>query len=294
LTYAIWVNYKYLRWEAEIERNAEGVRRGCGEFTVGRGDTALLMIHGFGDSPAVYQRLAPALAAEGYTCRAMRLPFFAMPLDVYAQTSADQWRQAVHAELRALRQRHACVVVVGHSLGAAVALDCLAESDDYVDAVILLAPLVEVSRQRSPLLSADSWFELLDHLLVFTDRIGLHAEEDPQKRLAPDVYHVDAFIPRRVIRELFTVVERNRRRPPFVQAPLLMVLSEHDTIIDNEAASDFFERCPAFPKRLRYVADSGHVLPMDTGWEELVDQIGDFLGGPKRGTNTSETISMRR
>src|SRR5579871_5198861 len=72
-SYSLLVQFQYARWEAGIVRDPDGVRRGCREFTVGRGDTALLLIHGFSDSPAVFRRMAPDLAARGFACRAMRL-----------------------------------------------------------------------------------------------------------------------------------------------------------------------------------------------------------------------------
>ena len=120
LVYALLMKSRYARWEAGIERDPDGVRRGCREYYVGQGDTAVLLIHGFADAPTLYQRMAPALAGEGFTCRVMRLPHFAMPMDDYRRTNAAQWREAVRSELRELRQRQARVVVVAHSLGAAV------------------------------------------------------------------------------------------------------------------------------------------------------------------------------
>src|SRR5262249_13628170 len=67
--YALLMKRRYARWEAGIERDPDGVRRGCREYTVGNGDTAVLFVHGFADAPTVYQRMAPALAEKGFTCR---------------------------------------------------------------------------------------------------------------------------------------------------------------------------------------------------------------------------------
>src|SRR5206468_12893176 len=74
LLYSLVVGHLYRRWEAGIERDADGVRLGCREFTLGEGKDAVLLVHGFGDSPAIFRRIAPALAAKGFACHALRLP----------------------------------------------------------------------------------------------------------------------------------------------------------------------------------------------------------------------------
>ena len=277
-SYSLLVQFQYARWEAGVARDADGVRRGCREFSVGRGDTALLLIHGFSDSPAVYQRMAPALAARGFLCRAMRLPFFATPLESYSHTSAAQWRQAVRDELGRLRAGHRRVFLVAHSLGAAVALDALAGHSDRVDGTILLAPLVEVADANVPLLPLPAWFNVLDHLLLFTDRIGILGAGEMADQPASAMMKTDAFIPRSVFRELFAVVARNRRRAAVFHSPLLMVLAGQDGVVDNEAARAFFRRCMAPSKRLSCLPGAGHILPMDTAWKAVVEEISQFLG----------------
>jgi hypothetical protein len=79
LLYSALVRRSYARWEAATARGPDGVRRGCEALTVGRGEAAILLIHGLADSPAVYRRMAHALAANGFTCEAMRLPHSGTP-----------------------------------------------------------------------------------------------------------------------------------------------------------------------------------------------------------------------
>src|SRR5687768_5379807 len=82
--YSRIIAWRVARWETTIERHPNGVRVGCEDFTVGSGETALLLVHGINDSPAMWRKMAPRLAEQGFTCRAMRLPGFAMPLKDYA------------------------------------------------------------------------------------------------------------------------------------------------------------------------------------------------------------------
>jgi carboxylesterase len=277
LVYALLMKRRYARWEAGIERDPDGVRRGCREYYVGQGDTAVLLIHGFADAPTLYQRMAPALAEEGFTCRVMRLPHFATPMDDYRWTNAAQWREAVRSELRELRQRQARVVVVAHSLGAAVAVDYLADNPAAADAVVLLAPLLAVCERRSPLLSPRAWQWIFDHTLAFTDRVGMFFSPNLRDQEALPLMKTDQFVPRVVYRELMHLIERNRDRAGTFRVPLFLALGEHDEVVDNRVAERFYQACAAGTKRLRPVAGAAHVLPMDFGWQSLTVDVVKFI-----------------
>jgi esterase/lipase len=273
LLFALLMRRQHARWEAGLVRDADGVRQGCREYTVGEGATALLLIHGFADSPAIFLRLAPALAAASFTCRVMRLPQFAMPLADYRRSTALSWRQAVVAELRELRQRHQRVIIVAHSLGAAVALDAVAEGPETVDGFVLLAPLLGVSNRRSPLLSAYAWYFLLDHTLLFTDRMALMFRPDLRDREAEALQMGDRFVPRPIYREMFGLLRRNRQRAARLRLPLVMVLAPADAVVDNVVAERFFHEYAGESKRLRFVPEASHVVPLDCGWERVVADV---------------------
>jgi carboxylesterase len=276
LAYSLIVKHLYSRWESGIERDAEGVRVGCREFTLGEGADAVLLIHGFGDSPAVFQLMAPALAAKGFTCHGLRLPLYGQSMSQYRRTSAVQWRDAARSAITELRGRHRRVYLLAHSLGAAVAVEAVAEPAAVVDGMVLLAPLFDVSSRRSPFLPVHAWYRLLDSLLLFTDYVRTAYPADLWNESARALMRDDKFIPRVVIRDLFALVARNRGRAKTFAIPLLMILARHDRIVDNRAAERFFNDCAAQPKRLQYVEDAGHMLPLDQGWEKSVEEAARF------------------
>jgi carboxylesterase len=289
LAYAILIRRSYDRWEAGTARDPDGVRRGCEGFTVGRGDTAFLVVHGLGDSPAAYRRMAGALAARGFTCEALRLPGFAMPLDDYRRTSAAQWRRALAAHLAALRATHRRVLLVGHSLGGAVVVDYLADHPEAADGAVLVAPLVDVSGAGSPLLGPETWYTLLDRLLIFTDRLGAPLPEDIAGPRAGGEAATDPFLPRAIYRQVFPLLRRNRERVRSFSTLQLMALARRDAVIDNGAAEDFYRDCAARCKRLLMLEHSGHVIPRDADWRELVDEMAIFGGDLPR----AEALAVR-
>jgi alpha-beta hydrolase superfamily lysophospholipase len=221
--------------------------------------------------------MAPALAEHGFACRIMRLPHFAMPFDDSRQTAAAQWREAVRCELQQLHLSHTRVVVVAHSLGAAIAVDYLTDDPAAADAVVLLAPLLAVSRRRSPLLSPRAWQWIFDHTLIFTDRVGLPFAPNLRDRAALPLMQTDRFVPRSVYRELMHLVEHNRDRAGAFRVPLFLALGEHDAVVDNRAAERFYHACAAGTKCLRYMFGAAHVLPMDYGWDLLTQDVVKFI-----------------
>ena len=277
LLYALIVGRLYRRWNAGIERDPDGVRAGCREYTLGDGEAAVLLVHGYGDSPAAFQRMAPALAANGFTCHVLRLPQHGVPMNQYRKTSAAQWCDAVRSAITELRGRHRRVYLLAHSLGAAIAVEAVSAPSAVVDGMTLLAPLFDVSSRRSPLLRVHVWYRLLDSSLLFTDFVRTAFPADLWHKDAAALMRDDKFIPRVVIRDLFALMARNRGRAKTFTIPLLMILARHDRIVDNKAAERFFNDSAARPKRLLYVEDAGHMLPIDYGGGKRVDEATRFF-----------------
>ena len=306
--YSTIIKHRLKQWESHVNRDTNGVRQGCQEFTTGNGDIALLMIHGFGDSPALYARFAPALAEMGFACKAMKLPGFAEPIHEYAQTSLNLWLEAVDQEVNQLRQQHSKVWIVAHSLGGAIAIRYLLEnamvsnSDTPltskqspsvaceqtlkgVDGVILLAPLLGISNQRSPLLPARTWHEMGSRCLfitnIFENYLPIDAH-DPEARKSHTAY-CDRFIPRKVYDELFKLMDSLKENRANISGnskfklPMLMMLSINDEVIELKAAKQFYQESSSTHKRLIILKNSGHVIPLDYEWKEAVSAISAFI-----------------
>jgi alpha-beta hydrolase superfamily lysophospholipase len=276
LLYSQIIAWRMARWEATIERHPDGLRVGCEAFTVGQGETALLLVHGINDSPAIWKKMAPRLAAQGFTCRAMRLPGFAMPIDKYAQTTDEAWVAEIAREVNELRLSHARVCIVAHSLGGAAAIAYLLDRPQKVDRCVLIAPCAAVSDRRSPMLSVRGWHTLGDATLLFTRVTETPFANDAHDPAERTYASRTKYCPRQVFNELFELIDENRPRAKEFRTPLLMVLSKDDQVIDWEAARAFYKAAGAIEKRLLYMPNAGHAIPVDYGWEELADEIAEF------------------
>ena len=277
LIYSSMVAYRIKKWEASVERDDEGVQQGCREYTIGSGETAVLLIHGINDSPHCYHRMAPVLAEEGFTCRAMRLPGFAQPIERYAQATKGQWLAAVEHEIRRLRQDHRRVAIVAHSLGGAVTIACLLKNPKAVDAVVLLAPAVDVSNRRSPLFSTRTWHAIGSHSLWFTKVTSSPFGNDCRDAAEREYPGRTAFMPIAIAEQTFQLIDDNRGRAAEFETPLMMVLAKDDQVIDWQAAQRFYQQVSVDDKVIYYANQSGHAIPVDYGWESLTHEIAAFL-----------------
>ncbi len=284
--HAWWVERCVDRWEARQTRDADGLLPGAAAYELGDGPRGLLAVHGFADSPAVWRPMASRWAGEhGLRVRAMRLPGAAEPIRQAARVRRDCWLEAVVEAERTLRRNCSEVWGVGHSLGGALLVDAVASGGVRLDGLLLLAPLVRVSRRRSPLLPPERWFELCAPVLRKTR--FLRSPFRPQADRAELARQLprDAFFAIEVYRALFEVEKSVQQAAASLTMPLMAVLCERDRTVDPDAAEQFLADCPAVRKQVVRRDDCGHAMPVDTGWEALADRLAAFLdaGGRKPG-----------
>ena len=279
--HALYVARSASHWETEVERDPQGVLIGCEAYLIAAEgeatqDTALLLLHGINASPRHYDKIAPELVKLGYSCRAMRLPGFAEPLETYEKTTSQSWIEAVHSELEQLREKHDRVGLVAHSLGGAVAISSLLDKPDAANFVVLLGPAIKVSDQRAPLLSTRAWHEFATHTFLFTDMLYSPFGMDVRDPEINDWPGRTPFTPIQVVEELYGLMDANKTRATEFHTPALMVLSQKDRFIDTPACQSYYQAMQSTPKSLQILKQSGHAIPVDLDWQEVVGAIDQF------------------
>ena len=275
--YASWLRFRHQAWEKTVERLPNGVRVNCEAFTVGEGDTAILCVHGYADVPAVYRTMAPELAARGYTCRALRLPGFGEPMAAYRRTSRAQWLDEVRREVEALRTTHDRVWIAGHSTGGALALQLAGLDDGAIDGIVLLAPLLKVSSERSPILPTHRWFAIGDRILHCTDMVENVfpiVGDDPEVGNYP---YRDLFVPLNVVRDLFGLMAEVEGTGPAVSVPVLLFQAGADKVVDNPESTAYFDSLASPVKERIELPRSGHAIMIDSDWTNVVEEMHRFI-----------------
>ena len=279
--FAVYIHVAWTRSESQVERDANGVRLGCAAVSAGEGTTAILLVHGFADSPALYQDFIPRLTDAGFHSRAIRLKGFAGPASESNDANLATWRNQVQVAIRGLQGDYDTVWVAAHSLGGAVTLSALTDGSDPVDGLILIAPLLDVSAKRSPVLSPRAWFKVFNPLTVFTSRIQSLFPVDAQDPEVRDHHPRETFIPLSIIGALFEARDAAWASQTVSFPPVLLLQAGQDQIVNNASAQTFLDQINSPRKESLVFSKSGHIIPRDVQWEDALAAVLNFIDGTR-------------
>jgi carboxylesterase len=250
---------------------ADGIVPGAEGFTLdGTNGRALLLLHGFGDTPQTLRYLADRLHAEGYTVRAPLLPGHGRGLRDFATASADDYLRSARDELTRLRARTPWVGLIGLSMGGAIASRLAADGSD-VRVLALLAPYLTPPRRVTLVARmAPLWSLVVPYL---GGRAGDASVHDPVARAASFAYGI---FPPRAVRALCATAAAGRRALASITTPTLVVYSREDNRIPF-ALAETATAGLAGPTERRWVTGCGHVITVDYCRDAVATFVLDFL-----------------
>lgn len=253
-------------WRAHVERSVRarlpvgtgGVIAGAGPIELSSSPPAgaLLLLHGFGDTPQSLESLARTLHGEGFGVHVPLLPGHGRTLRDFRASNEAQWVAEATRALHELRARYESVGIVGLSMGGALAVVLAADSDD-IPALVLLSPYLEPPPSVRLLAKTASLVGAVISYILGSDPRAIH---DPAARAAALSY--GAVTPRSIV-ELVRLIDRARTRLARVTAPTLYVQSREDYRIPVDAAERTFAALGAPEKRLEWLTGCGHVTTVD-------------------------------
>jgi carboxylesterase len=231
---------------------------------------AVLLLHGFNDSPQSMRAMAAALHARGWSVRVPLLPGHGRRLQDWAAARAAAWERAARDELAALQASHADVAVGGLSMGGALAF-ILAAEQPAVRAVLGFAPYLHASLPVELLGLIAPVASLGAKYLVSGGSKSVH---DPVAAETMIAYRVST--PRLVV-ELEKIVTLARKDLPHVMQPALVVQSREDNRIPVASAAAAFALLGSKDKTLHWTTGNGHVVTVDYGHEAIEQLAGEWL-----------------
>ncbi|GAC1318583.1 MAG: alpha/beta fold hydrolase [Chloroflexota bacterium] len=241
---------------------------------------AILLIHGFGDTPQSVAELAAFLNRSGHSVTVPLLPGHGRDLRSFAASRADQWIGAARAAYVESKDNHTRVAIVGLSMGGAIAAVLAAEMPP--DSLVLLAPYLGVPQGIRTMTRGHRIASLLSE---YWSSGGAGSIHDPVERDEGLAYGI--FTPR-LIRELLRVVDQATSSLPDLRAPTLVIQSRFDNRVSTTVTARAFDRIGASRKSLHWTTVGGHVITVDYGKEAVFKMVAAWIGGPPEGASRSD------
>ncbi len=252
-------------------------------FCFEAGATGALLLHGFMGSPKEMRPLGRALADAGVTARGMLLPGFAGDIANLRRVRAADWVGAARAAWDEIKRQHQRTLLVGFSMGGAIALAVAAAPAP--DGLVLLAPHWRFADRRAVALP------LLKHVMRDFRPFASADFADPHVRQAlaemsadldlddPATQHhlrYETVIPTRTLDELRRISGKAGRAAHRVTSPALIIQGRGDRTVlpgDTRRLAARF----GGPVDLQEV-DAGHILvdPEATAWASIRDHVVRF------------------
>lgn len=218
-------------------------------------DRALLLLHGFSSSPAVYRRLLPALTMyDRVVCPA--LPGHAKSIAAFANARASEWLQCVEGLCEQLTHEYAAVDVMGLSLGGLLA--CHLSNRFSLNHLFLLAPALSVCVNLPLTLFAARLLHAIGLRHIPNKAGNLLTEGHPELSYR--------LLPVKQIIEILTLIRTFEFKPP--TCPTDVFLGRYDEVVPS---NDIAARLIDLPNvHLHWLEHSAHVLPLDGDVDEII------------------------
>lgn len=221
---------------------------------------AVLCLHGLTSTPQTIRPVAEHLAGRGHRVHAPRLPGHGTTLRAMALTRYDDWLAAAESALIRLRadidpapdQPVERVVIVGISLGGALAADLAIRHPDLVEALVLINPAFAATDPRLRVLP------VLKYLAPTTAGLaGNTVDPDAEPEIA---------YPRLPLHAFASFVERwpgLLERAEQIDCPVLLVSAAHDEVVPMLSSDLFAARIEPHLLQRVTLAHSAHVATLD-------------------------------
>lgn len=239
---------------------------GAEPFLLPGGSHGVLLLHGFTGMPPELRLMAEALHLEGYTVLCPRLAGHGTSPENMAHTGAEDWYDSAvdgYAILSGLVQR---ISVVGHSMGALLALRLAAEK--RVESVVALAAPLFIDEGRG-----------MKYLPPRTACIGrFHPKLRKSLRDVPEFCNMTYDkMPLVALHELVGFIEHVKALLPRVAAPLLLVHSRHDHTAHRKSLRYIYDHVGAVHKEVLWLVRSGHLVMLDNERRTVFRRTAAFI-----------------
>lgn len=233
-------------------------------FLFEAGKRAVLLLHGFTGSSADVRMLGRFLEKHGYTSHAPHYKGHGVPPEQLIVSGPSDWWQDVLKGYNELKERgYDEIAVAGLSLGGVFSLK-LALDNPVKGVVTMCSPMV--------MRSTDLMFEgVLAYAKQYKKQEG---KSEQQIELEIERIREKGMASLPALQQTICDV---RNELELLYAPLLVVQSRNDDVIDPKSAQIIYDGVESYKKELKWFENAGHVITLSKEKDQLHEDILMFL-----------------
>ncbi|MBI9048641.1 MAG: alpha/beta fold hydrolase [Anaerolineaceae bacterium] len=229
--------------------------------------TGCILIHGFTSTPHEMRWIGNKLSETwGFSVMGVRLAGHGTSMQNLERSTWQDWLASVEDAYHFLRPNVDRLIVVGSSMGGALALS--AAADFPVDAVVAISAPYDLPR--------DKRLFFLPLLKPFFIKLKKGKPDWQDSESVREHVAYTHRTPHGIV-ELDGLLEYMRSKLPEVTAPLLMFQSVHDITIPANSMDAISSRVHSNVKETNWVITSGHVIPIEPDKAFVTDNIAEFI-----------------
>jgi carboxylesterase len=253
-------DFRYMRQGkqlGEVDKDALTLIKPVNQYTDGS-QRALLAIHGFASTPAVYRYLLPKLKHyDAIVCPS--LPGHAESIASFAKTKASDWLDFVLNSCGKLINQYKEVDVLGLSLGGLLTYELTHHFP--IHHAYLLAPALKLKMN----VSRNLFFARILYGLGFR-----HLRNAGGNMCTPSHAEISyRTLPITAVIEMLEYAKNYQWKLP--TCPVDLFLGRYDAVVDSNAIEAMFQKIPN--TTTHWLEHSAHVLPLDNDMDEIIQCI---------------------
>lgn len=252
--------------DARILRGAESV------FVKGSNSKAVLMIHGYIGAPTDYGRLSQLLSRLGYTVSVPLLPGHGRDPRSFSEITSAELIKFVSAEYERLKQSHEEVIVIGFSMGGALAT--ILENQYSFYTLILLAPYYEIAHQWYYVLPAEFYNNIFSPYVPYVYRPKMFKQINDRTSLDKIIAY--DYISTKGSQHAIELGKQAKQLAPYIKARTLIIHSKKDKATDYKTVKRISDSIAGLEKFVS-LEKSNHLILWDYESRLVEDEIIQFL-----------------
>ncbi|MBI5044001.1 MAG: alpha/beta fold hydrolase, partial [Nitrospirae bacterium] len=224
--YSLYINYALSKSIKRLDiDSATGLIKGIGPFEFRKGDTGVLLIHGYTGTSREMLPLGRYLAERNISSYCILLPGHGSTPMKLKKATKEAWYKAAEKEFLRIKEEYKSVYIVGFSLGSAIAIRLAANYQ--VDGIALLSPAVYLKKKEKDMLSVENQIKLLN-LFFFYSYIKKPHPPDIKDPSVDENNPFYEFYPVNTLKHLIDTMREGRELLPKITCPILIIQSKGD------------------------------------------------------------------